>query len=285
MGVSGGGNVEEDQEGLESGEGHLDAEKLSDDFEGVALGSEGEEPKGGNPEDSGNDSDDVTANEEEEAETEDDGEGFEGGLSGFFGTSSEDEGGSEESGSGVSGTGDEEDAATGDGGHAAAIGIDVDVVGDSSGSDRHEGVCEFVEVGVEVSEGDGEIAGNGDGPEDDAGGRGEEEEFLGFGHRSLGFTTVEGWAGFGSGRLPFVVGGTVGADFGAVDVDRMFAWVEGIVGVGLFEDGVGADAGDVGTAPFGGVERGFGPALAHVVADSALDGGSCTGEIGWSEGD
>lgn len=65
----------------------------------------------------------------------------------------------------------------------------------------------------------------------------------------------------------------------------MFAWVEGIVGIGLFEDGVGADAGDVGTAPFGGVERGFGPALAHLVADSALDGGSCTGEIGWSEGD
>lgn len=65
----------------------------------------------------------------------------------------------------------------------------------------------------------------------------------------------------------------------------MFAWVEGIVGVGLFEDGVGADPGYVGTAPFGGVERGFGPALAHVVTDSALGGGSCSGEIGGGERD
>lgn len=197
VGVGGGGNVEEDQEGLESGEGHLDAEELGDDFEGVAFGFEGEEPEGRNPEDSGDDSDDVTANEEEEAESEDDGEGFEGGLSGFFRASGEDEGGSEESGSGVSGAGNQEDAAAGDRGHAAAIGINVDVVGDSTGGDGHESVGEFVEVGVEIGEGDGEIAGDRDGPEDDAGSRGEEEEFLGFGHRSLGFTTAEGWAGFG----------------------------------------------------------------------------------------
>ncbi len=113
-------------------------------------------------------------------------------MSGFFGSSGEDKRGTEESGSGVSGTGDEEDAASGDGGDAAAICIDMDVVGDSSGGDGHEGVGEFVEVGVEVGEGDGEVAGDGDGPEDDAGSRGEEEEFLGFGHRSLGFTTVKG---------------------------------------------------------------------------------------------
>ncbi len=57
VGVRGRGDVEEDEEGLESGERHLDAEELGDDFEGVAFGFEGKEPEGGNPENGGNDSD------------------------------------------------------------------------------------------------------------------------------------------------------------------------------------------------------------------------------------
>lgn len=99
----------------------------------------------------------------------------------FGGSTGEDEGGTEDGGARIARAGDEENASARDGGRAAAISIDEDVLGLAARGEGHDGVGEFVEMGVEVFEREDEVARDGDCPERDAEGGGGEEEFLGFG--------------------------------------------------------------------------------------------------------
>lgn len=178
-----GGDMEEGEEGLEAGEGELEAEELGCNDEGFLAESFGGEGEGDEPEDSGDDSDKVGADEEGHGEGEGYGEGAEGFDGAGFRAGGGDEGASEDGGARVSGGGGDDDVSAADFGVAASVRVDGDVVGGTAGEGGGEGVGELVEVGIEVGEGEEEGAEEGDGPDEEAEGGGDEEELLRLGHR------------------------------------------------------------------------------------------------------